>query len=941
MESYAVGKKRRVLLYVLMMLLFVGFVTAELIYPGERSENMKLGNITYHGTITWQKPDGTQESIKVPGKYDVAADETMILTTHLPKNYSENTFAIRSSMQDVAFYVDNQLRMEYDTKNTRPFGKNSASRYVFCPTSEQDAGKEVRIELTTHTLNYAGVVNRIYCGDRGDIWAHIFNQHGIATVMGFFILFAGVLTVIFSIALGIVYHTKFDMEYLGWCMLVGAAWMLGESKLRQLWTPNASILAIFCFVIVMICPIPLLFYIDCVQRGRYRKLFYYIEGIALLNFGISTILQIAGIADYIQTLPVAQGVIALAFFAIVFSFVKDICSGKAKDYRLVLIGMIVTMVSVAIEAVSVYFVVTMSGVFIGIGLMVLLFVNVIRTIRNIRIMEERRQQKEIEKRRRQSEKMSLQMIQTLSTTIEAKDEYMKGHSYRVAAYAALIAQKLGWTPQEISNLKDAAYMYDVGKIGIPDAILNKPTRLTEEEYELIKAHTVIGADILKNITIIDHVADIAKYHHERYDGHGYPEGLAGEAIPIHARIVAMADSYDAMSSKRIYRDALSQEQIREEIQKNRGTQFDPEIADVLLKLMDAGKLTMDEDYLTNLKNSLSDAELETGRFISELMNMMKSQEEMESYDYLTGLPMRNRGETAIAHQMQQRAGCLVFLDMDNLKKINDIYGHKAGDRTLKLLGNLLKKEETKENGSVACRLGGDEFLLFLTEEEKERAKACVSRILQNFKEETEKDVEMRVASLSAGLCMSKEGDTFEECYMNADKALYYVKQNGKADFFFYQQLQQNNMQESSVSKDLKAVAKALRESGSYFGALDLDYRDFAKIYEYMNSLGERYKHNCYLVMVTMDTTPEHAMYMDSIEQALECMETAIRQKIRKVDVCTRYSSMQYLIILFEPEASQIEKIMERIFMQYYKLQDKDLFIPSYEFIPMVEKENNR
>ena len=148
------------------------------------------------------------------------------------------------------------------------------------------------------------------------------------------------------------------------------------------------------------------------------------------------------------------------------------------------------------------------------------------------------------------------------------------------------------------------------------------------------------------------------------------------------------------------------------------------------------------------------------------MNMMKSQEEMESYDYLTGLPMRNRGETAIAHQMQQRAGCLVFLDMDNLKKINDIYGHKAGDRTLKLLGNLLKKEETKENGSVACRLGGDEFLLFLTEEEKERAKACVSRIFQNFKEETEKDVEMRVASLSAGLCMSKEGDTFEECYIS-------------------------------------------------------------------------------------------------------------------------------------------------------------------------------
>ena len=257
---------------------------------------------------------------------------------------------------------------------------------------------------------------------------------------------------------------------------------------------------------------------------------------------------------------------------------------------------------------------------------------------------------------------------------------------------------------------------------------------------------------------------------------------------------------------------------------------------------------------------------------------------------------------------------------------------------MKLLGNLLTNEE---NGSVACRLGGDEFLLFLPEDDKEQVKACVSRIFHAFKEKTDKDVEVKAASISAGLCMSRKGDIFEECYMNADKALYYVKQNGKADFFFYQQLQQKNMQESEISKDLETIARALRESGSYSGALDLDYRDFARIYEYINSLGERYKHNCYLVMVTMDTLPDHAMYIENIEQALECMETSIRQKIRKVDICTRYSSMQYLIILFEPKASQIEKIMERIFMQYYKMCDKDFFKPSYEAIPMMEKQNDQ
>ena len=114
--------------------------------------------------------------------------------------------------------------------------------------------------------------------------------------------------------------------------------------------------------------------------------------------------------------------------------------------------------------------------------------------------------------------MSLQMIQTLSTTIEAKDAYTRGHSYRVAQYAALIAEELGWTPEEILNLKRATHLHDIGKIGIPDPFLNKPAQLTDDEYNLIKKHTVIGAEILKDITLIPHAAEIARSHHERYDG---------------------------------------------------------------------------------------------------------------------------------------------------------------------------------------------------------------------------------------------------------------------------------------------------------------------------------------------------------------------------------------------------------------------------------------
>ena len=117
-------------------------------------------------------------------------------------------------------------------------------------------------------------------------------------------------------------------------------------------------------------------------------------------------------------------------------------------------------------------------------------------------------------------------------------------------------KNLGWDKKEIRNLKNAAHLHDIGKIGIPDNILNRPTRLTEEEFQVIKEHTVIGAEILKNITLIDHVKEVARSHHERYDGMGYPDGLKGEEIPLYARVIAIADCYDAMKSRRIYRNPL-------------------------------------------------------------------------------------------------------------------------------------------------------------------------------------------------------------------------------------------------------------------------------------------------------------------------------------------------------------------------------------------------
>lgn len=935
-EMYANGRIPRIIFYIAMIAILVVFIAAEIVYPSERAETSQEKNLIYHGTFVWEKEDGTQEKIAVPGKYEVPAGETMTIVTTFPNNYKDTSIAIRSSLQSVRFYVDGKLRTEYDTANTRPFGKDSASRYVFCPTYTRDAGRELKIELTSNTANYSGVVNPVYSGDKADIWAFVFRSNGMESLIALFILFTGIITILFSFALRITYRTKFDIEYLGWCMLMGATWMIGESKLRQLWIPNVSILAALCFIIVMICPLGILLYVDTVQKSRYHRIYRWIELAACINFVVSVTLQLTGKADFIETLPASHVVLSVTFVAIFVTFIRDMLHGGSRGYHLALVGMVIALVSVLIEMVSVYFVVTISGLFIGTGLVILLFLNLIRTVRSVRNLERLRQKKELESRRRQTERISLQTIKTISVTVETKNVYTNGHSQRVADYSALIAGALGWDDKRINNLRNAAYMHDVGMIGIPDSIVNKPTRLTEEEYAIIQRHTLIGADILKDITLIEHVAEVAHYHHERYDGTGYPEGLSGEEIPIEARIVAVADSYDAMNSKRIYRNALEKEKIIEELESCSGTQFDPVIAELFVRLIREGKVDTALLPAEPIGESKMDHyESETTKFISDIMSTMQSQEDSDSYDFLTGLPVRSKGEILIAQMMQEHDGGLVFVDMDNLKKLNDVYGHKAGDRALKLLGNILK--DAGDN-SIACRLGGDEFLLFLPDYSKDEIHACVKHIFFEFAKAKEDDVELRCADLSAGMSLSTNGATFEKCYREADKALYFVKQNGKGNYMFYHDMPLDRGM-SGTGKDLELVAKALQQSGSYTGALDLDYRAFAKVYEYVNSLGERYRHKCYLVMVTMETFPDRMIYIEHIEEALGCMENAIREKIRKVDVCTRFSSMQYLIILFEAQEDRIANVMDRTFAQYNELYGKDDFIPRYEYIPMVKTED--
>ncbi len=194
------------------------------------------------------------------------------------------------------------------------------------------------------------------------------------------------------------------------------------------------------------------------------------------------------------------------------------------------------------------------------------------------------------KRQLEYKNITVESIQAIARTIDAKDEYTNGHSIRVGAYSKMIAENLGMSQDEVDNIYYIALLHDIGKIAIPDSILNKPGKLTDEEFAVMKSHTTRGANILKGISTIPQIIEGAKSHHEKYDGSGYPEGLKGEDIPYVARIICCADCFDAMASKRVYKAPYSLDVIINEFKRCAGTQFDPEISKVVVDLIVAGKL---------------------------------------------------------------------------------------------------------------------------------------------------------------------------------------------------------------------------------------------------------------------------------------------------------------------------------------------------------------
>ena len=312
------------------------------------------------------------------------------------------------------------------------------------------------------------------------------------------------------------------------------------------------------------------------------------------------------------------------------------------------------------------------------------------------------------------------IINALAYAIDTKDRYTSGHSKRVADYALMIAKKLNLSYQERETIYNAGLLHDVGKIRISEAVINKPGKLNQEEFEQIMAHPVCSYHLLKNIYEKDNeICYGAKFHHERYDGTGYPNGLKGTNIPKIARIIAVADAYDAMASNRSYRNALEQDIIKNEIIKGKGTQFDPEFADVMLEIINEDK-NYELRQHDNVKHNITIIE-DNDKSLSRVSDIIDSTGE---YAITRVLKYEN-----IAHILKNNSIDLIIIDFDAFTK-EEIKGYSkiAYDRNIPMI--LVGKEIADTNLENLSKLHIDDFI---TKPAKEFSlKEIVHAILSNW-----------------------------------------------------------------------------------------------------------------------------------------------------------------------------------------------------------------
>ncbi|MCQ2505796.1 MAG: response regulator [Lachnospiraceae bacterium] len=411
----------------ILMCLIVLSVFVKLIMPKESDQaffvNENAGEITdssllYKGVFYHITDDGKREEIAVPGIYPAQRGVPFVIETTLPEDYQENMIAIRSSQENIRIYIGNELRVDYDTKNTRPVGSQTTSRYVICNTGEEDAGKTLRIEFCTKAIGYAGKVNPVFACDKYDFWNYMFESYGIKLIVAFVVVLVGLFSVCVGIMLRVGFKHRFNLEYLGWLVVLAGAWQVASSEIRQFFVENVSILSYWEFIVIMMAPIPFALYMNSIQKERYEKYYKVFAYCGLINTVAQIILQIFDVVNFIDMLVASHIILGAAILFVIVTFIWDYRAKHIQEYKHICFSMLIFMICVAISCLAIYFVMASPNVVVAIGVIQFVGVAIYQTIADVRVLENERRRIKAEKNKAdQANKAKSQFLANMSHEI--------------------------------------------------------------------------------------------------------------------------------------------------------------------------------------------------------------------------------------------------------------------------------------------------------------------------------------------------------------------------------------------------------------------------------------------------------------------------------------------------------------------------------------------
>ncbi len=517
-------------------------------------------------------------------------DESVYLTTDLNKfHWKGKQLCLKSVDTVFDIYADGELVYSYHPTQPKLLGISYGMYMHTIVLPEQTSKLVLQAEPIFHTTH--ATIREITLEDSGTYITKLYRDNLLVFLRSFLILVVGIALFVIGISNKLLsVSTGLDFIALGkMCTLLGFSG-LNDTYILQMMTQQPAVIRCVTYLCLALMPYPALQFFASASGAKNSKLIPVIQILCYLNVAISMILTVLGITDYYYMVNVTHAIIVLDFLTLIFIVVRSIVQHTIRPQliRCLTIGLIVSIMGGAADVIR-YHLGWYNGynTYSRVGILLFIIILVVYLFRE--------QIRNLENKQKESMIFISEITEAFAKVIDMKDQYTSGHSSRVARYTAMLTKELGYDEETVEKYYRIALLHDIGKIGLPTEVLNKPEKLTDEEFEIIKAHAQKGYDVLKNISIMPELAIGAGAHHERPDGKGYPNGLKGDEIPRVAQIIAVADTFDAMYSNRPYRKRMNFEKAVSIIKEVSGTQLTSDVVEAFLRLVERGELRAKDD----------------------------------------------------------------------------------------------------------------------------------------------------------------------------------------------------------------------------------------------------------------------------------------------------------------------------------------------------------